>query len=122
MAKILVIDDSALARRILKKFLEKGGHTILEASDGVSGLELFFIHKPDCVFLDLTMEGLHGLEVLEKIRKMDLRSPVVIATADIQDSTRKMAIQAGASAFLNKPFQENEVEEILLRVLRGGPE
>ncbi|MCP4515502.1 MAG: response regulator, partial [Delftia sp.] len=65
MARILVVDDSGLARRMLRKKLEPQGHEVSEAPDGSSALEFYFLEKPDLVFLDLTMAEMHGLEVLE---------------------------------------------------------
>lgn len=109
MARMLIVDDSALSRRMLHKILHDAGHEVLEAADGVEALELYFIHKPDLVFLDLTMAGLHGWDVLAKLREMDARARVIVATADIQNSTREMARQRGAIEFVNKPFLAEDV-------------
>jgi len=111
MAKILIIDDSLLARRMLKEILTVEGHEFIEEKDGMSGIERYFLERPDLVLLDLTMEGMHGLEVLKKIREVDPKAKVVVATADIQSSTHQMAIEAGASGLIEKPFKESEVLE-----------
>jgi two-component system chemotaxis response regulator CheY len=107
--KILLIDDSALSRSILKRLLGKE-HQYVDAGDGMRGLELYFLEHPDIVFLDLTMPGVNGLEVLEKIRQMDPNARIIIATADIQDFTRQQANQMGADAFVNKPFTPEGVQ------------
>jgi two-component system chemotaxis response regulator CheY len=117
MSKILVIDDSGLTRRILRSILEPAGYQVIEASDGKKAIETFSSEKPDLTLLDLTMEDMHGLEVLKKLREIDNQVKVIIITADIQSFTRKEAEEAGALAFLNKPVSAeitlNTVESIL---------
>ena len=120
MAKILVVDDSGLSRRTLRKILEPAGHQIKEAEDGIAALEQFHIDKPDLVLLDLTMSGMYGIDVLKKLREMDSHAIVVVASADIQSSTRAMVQEAGASAFINKPFTVDQVLEAVNNALRGG--
>jgi len=117
--KILLIDDSALSRNILKRLLGEG-HQFVEAVDGMRGLELYFLEHPDIVFLDLTMPGVKGLEVLEKIRQMDPNARIIIATADIQDLTRLEAGQMGADAFVNKPFTHEGVQSAVKEIMKKG--
>jgi len=119
MAKILVVDDSGLSRRTLRKALEQAAHQVIEATEGISALERYFLDQPDLVFLDLTMTGMYGLDVLNKLRELDGKARVIIASADIQSSTREMVRAAGASAFINKPFVSEQVLEIVDRVLQG---
>lgn len=114
--KILLIDDSSLARRLLRKILEKENHEIIEAGSGMEGLEKFYLEKPDIVFLDLTMEGIYGLDVLEKIKEIDPFAKVIVASADIQKQTKELAFEKGAFAFINKPFNEIEILEILKKI------
>jgi two-component system, chemotaxis family, chemotaxis protein CheY len=120
MAKILVVDDSGMSRKTLRKILEPAGHQIIEAEDGIAALELYFLDKPDLVFLDLTMTGMYGMDVLNKLREMDPRARVIIASADIQSSTREMVDEGGASAFINKPFTSEKVLSVVSKVLQGG--
>lgn len=103
-SKILIVDDSALSRRTLRRILESAGYEVVEADDGMAALELYFLEKPGLVLLDLVMKGMYGLDVLVKLREMDPRALVVVASADIQSSTRKMVDEAGALGFINKPF------------------
>ena len=107
--KILVVDDSALARRTSRQMLETEGYAVLEAHDGLSALERYFIEKPDVVLLDLVMRGMYGLEVLEKLREMDPDVKVVVVSADVQASSHELVQQAGAKAFVNKPFDRVEL-------------
>jgi two-component system, chemotaxis family, chemotaxis protein CheY len=102
--KILIVDDSALSRRTLRRILESAGYDVVEADDGMAALEVYFLEKPGLVLLDLVMKGMYGLDVLVKLREMDQQVRVVIASADIQSSTRKLVNEAGARGFIQKPF------------------
>jgi two-component system chemotaxis response regulator CheY len=120
MAKILVVDDSGMSRRTLRKILEPAGHVVTEAEDGISALENYFIDRPDLVLLDLTMTGMYGIDVLTKLKEMDPNVRVIVASADIQSSTRLLVDEAGANAFINKPFTADRVLEAVDNALRGG--
>jgi two-component system chemotaxis response regulator CheY len=120
MATILLVDDSNLSRRILRRILEPAGHELLEAPDGMSAIERYFIERPDLVMLDMTMGGMHGLDVLKKLHELDPQVRVVVATADIQNSTQALARAAGASGFVAKPFIESHVLDAVNRVLAGS--
>jgi two-component system chemotaxis response regulator CheY len=118
MAKILIVDDSAMSRRIVRRILESAGHDTIEAEDGMVAVEKYFLEKPDLVLLDLTMKGLSGLEVLQKLREMDAHACVVVASADIQTSTRSMTQESGAMGFVTKPFNESKLMEAVTSALK----
>ena len=107
--KIMVVDDSAMSRRTLRRILEAAGYVVVEADEGMAALELYFIEKPDLVFLDLVMKGMYGLDVLAKLRELNAGARVVVASADVQTSTRLMVEEAGACGFINKPFGAENV-------------
>jgi two-component system chemotaxis response regulator CheY len=115
-AKILIVDDSSMSRRIVRGYLESAGHEVTEASDGIAALDQYSLEKPDIVLLDLVMAGMGGLDVLRKLRESDSRARVIVTTADIQNSTREMAAQAGSHGFLKKPIRR---EELLTAVNSG---
>ncbi|HKE56223.1 MAG TPA: response regulator [Pyrinomonadaceae bacterium] len=115
--KIMVVDDSAMSRRSLRRVLESQGYAVIEAEDGMSAIERYHLERPDLVMLDMLMKGMYGLEVLEKLRQIDASARVVIVTADIQNSTREMATEAGALAFVNKPFAGSLVLETVATIL-----
>ncbi len=117
--KILIIDDSSLARRLLRKILEEENHEIIEAESGIEGIEKYYLEKPDLVFLDLTMEGMYGLDTLEKIKEIDPSAKVVIASADIQKKTKELALEKGAYYFINKPYDEKEILSLLKNIIGG---
>lgn len=118
-AKVLLVDDSGLARRSTRRVLEEAGYTVVEADDGLSALEQFAVEKPDIVMLDLVMKGMYGLEVLAKLRELDPDVRVIVVSADIQTSSREMVKAAGASAFINKPAQPAHVVAVVQEVLSG---
>ena len=118
--KILIVDDSALSRRTLRRILESGGYEAVEADDGMTALEVYFLEKPDLVLLDLVMKGMYGLDVLVKLREMDHEARVVVASADIQSSTRKMVDEAGALGFIHKPFVSEQVIAAVEAALAEG--
>lgn len=119
MAKILVVDDSGMSRRTLRKILEPAGHQVTEAEDGISALEHYYIDKPDVVLLDLTMTGMYGIDVLKKLREMDMQARVIVASADIQSSTGELVKEAGARGFINKPFTPELVLDAVIGALGG---
>lgn len=118
--KILIVDDSALSRRTLRRILETGDYEIVEANDGMAALEVYFLEKPSLVLLDLVMKGMYGLDVLVKLREMDQQARVVVASADIQSSTRKLVDEAGALGFVNKPFLAEQVIAAVEAALTEG--
>jgi len=109
VAKILIVDDSSLARRSTRKILEGAGHEVVEAEDGLRALEQYYLEKPKVVLLDVTMKGMDGIEVLTRIRELDPKANVVIVTADVQTSTREMAELGGACGFVVKPVLSEEL-------------
>lgn len=117
MAKILVIDDSGWARRVLRQTLEPLGHEVVEAASGLAGLEAYAVHAPDLVLLDLTMEDMGGLEVLGRVREMDPGARVIVVSADIQRSTGRDVADAGAFRFLAKPAEPAELVEAVQAAL-----
>ena len=118
--KILIVDDSALSRRTLRRILETTGYDVVEADDGMTALEVYFLEKPGLVLLDLVMKGMYGIDVLVKLREMDQQARVVVASADIQSSTRKMVDEAGALGFINKPFVPEQVVAAVEAALAEG--
>lgn len=118
--KILLVDDSGLARRGARQMLESAGYAVAEAEDGLVALERYFLEKPDLVLLDLVMKGLNGLDVLKKLTEMDGDAKVIVVSADVQDSSRELAIAGGAVGFLNKPVDRALLLSAVARTLETG--
>lgn len=119
-AKILIVDDSSLARRTLRHLLVELGHEVEEASDGAQALERFYLAPPDLVILDMVMTGMYGTEVLAKMIEMNPATRVLIITADVQNSTADLMRAAGAKGLLNKPINRAQLSAALEAVLGGG--
>jgi two-component system chemotaxis response regulator CheY len=119
-SKILIVDDSAMARRGVRQMLEAAGYEVAEAEDGLIALERYFLDKPDLVLLDLVMKGMTGLDVLKKLQEIDAAVPVIVVSADIQDSSRELAVSGGASGFLNKPVDRVALLAAVAKAL-GAP-
>jgi two-component system chemotaxis response regulator CheY len=119
MAKLLVVDDSGLSRRISRRILEEAGHTVADAAEGMAALERYALDRPDVVLLDVTMAEMDGFEVLRQLRTMDPTARVVMATADVQTSTRKLAEVGGAVGFVSKPLAAEAVLRAVDAALAG---
>lgn len=107
--RVLVVDDSGLARRTVRQALQQREVEILEAEDGMTALELYALHRPDIVVLDLVMKGMYGQDVLLKLRALDPEARVIVVSADIQTPARDAAYAAGAIALINKPLEAGEL-------------
>jgi len=118
--KVLVVDDSGLARRGMRAVLESEGCDVVEAEDGLIALEKYFLEKPDLVLLDLVMNGMYGLDVLGKLREVDPGVRVIVISADVQSSSHELVREAGACAFLNKPVNRAELVATVQTVLGGA--
>jgi two-component system, chemotaxis family, chemotaxis protein CheY len=119
-AKVLVVDDSALARRRMREILEGEGHQVVEADEGMAAIERYFLERPDLVLLDLVMKGMYGLDVLAKIREIDPAARVIVISADVQDSSRELAVSGGAGHFITKPPDREELLAAVNEALAGA--
>jgi two-component system chemotaxis response regulator CheY len=117
MAHILIIDDSAFARSLLKNNLVAAGHTVTEASSGLEALELVRTLQPEIITIDLLMPGMEGLELLGHLRRVNPKFRIIVISADIQTTTREELLSAGADAFLNKPVDTPALLQTIERLL-----
>ena len=120
MSNILVVDDSMFQRHALARLLREDGHKVMEADNGLTGLEKIESEKPELIILDLIMPKLGGFETLEELRRRGDKTPVIVFTADIQATSRQRCIELGATAFLNKPLVKEELRELVKQCLQQG--
>lgn len=119
MAKILVVDDAAFMRMMIKDILSKNGLDVVgEAADGAQAVEKYQELKPDLVTMDITMPEVDGIEALKRIRAIDSGARVIVCSAMGQQAMVIDAIQAGAKDFIVKPFQADRVIEAVQKALR----
>ncbi|MBD2439476.1 response regulator [Nostoc sp. FACHB-110] len=117
MTLILIIDDAAFSRRMIRKFLQLDGYEIIEATNGREGLEMVHQHQPNCVLADLLMPELNGFEFLQALQNEGLKIPTIIISADIQEGARNQSYNLGAVNFINKPPKEKELREVVKQVI-----
>lgn len=117
MKRILIVDDATFIRFNLKMMLEKNGYLVVgEAANGAEGIQKYEILKPDLVTMDITMPEMDGITALKAIKKLDPRAKVVMVSAMGQEAHVKDAVLAGATGFIVKPFNEEQVIKGLSRV------
>ena len=109
MPTILLIDDSAFSRVLNTRALKGVGYEVSEAVNGLDGLSAVRRAKPDCIILDMLMPVMDGVKFLQEFRAADKDLPIIVASADIQDSRRAECEALGISAFLNKPVQAGDL-------------
>jgi len=108
--KILIVDDSPIARKMLKSCLPKDqGFEYHEACDGKDGYEKYQELKPDLTFMDLTMPVMTGYESIDAIVKHDSNALIIVVTADVQMTAIKRVMESGAFMVLKKPLKKEEI-------------
>ncbi len=119
MAKnILICDDAAFMRMMIKDILTKNGYDIAgEAENGAKAVEKFNETKPDLVLMDITMPEMDGIQALKKIKEIDAGANVIMCSAMGQQAMVIEAIQSGAKDFIVKPFQAERVLEAVKKVV-----
>lgn len=118
MANILVVDDAAFMRMMLKDILTKGGYQIIgEAANGIEAVAQYRLLKPDVVTMDITMPEMEGIEALKLIKQLNPKAKVVMCSAIGQQLMVVQSIQAGAKDFIVKPFQGDRVLEAIKKAL-----
>ena len=105
--KILIADDEAEIRDVLRLYLEQNDYEILEASDGITAVDIFKKEKLDMALLDIMMPGLDGYRVLKKIRETS-NIPVLMISAKMNESDKILGLDMGADDYITKPFQPME--------------
>jgi two-component system chemotaxis response regulator CheY len=118
---VLVVDDSAMMRKIVIKNLKDCGYdvAIIEAGDGKEGLEKFQAQKPDLVLSDWNMPNMDGLSMVREMRKLDPDKtvPIIMVTTEGSADKVKEAVLAGANNYLAKPFTPERFKEKLAKIL-----
>ena len=113
-SRVLVVDDAAFMRMMVKDILSKNGYEIVgEAENGMKALEKYQELKPDLVTMDITMPEMDGITAVKEIKKVDPAAKVVMCSAMGQQAMVIEAIQAGARDFIVKPFQADRVLEAI---------
>ena len=116
--QLLLVEDDPTMQATLHRALTRRGMDVVAVGDGRAALSQWMARQPDAVVLDLTLPGLDGLQVLERARSAQLRTPVLILTARGTVGDRVMGLNAGADDYLPKPFDLDELEARLRALVR----
>ena len=117
--KVLIVDDSPVARKMLKNSIPKNrGYEIFEATDGADGIKKYQMLKPDVVFMDLTMPNVDGYSATAEIKRINSQALIIVTTADVQPKSIANAMEQGAFTLIKKPAKAKMIEETLDKVQR----
>jgi twitching motility two-component system response regulator PilH len=113
MPTVLIVDDSTYQRRILRACLEEAGYKVAEATNGREGVDMILSVKPDAALFDLLMPEMDGVTALKEISEKKIQLPIIIVSADIQETTKKTCMNLGAVGFVNKPVKGESLNSVL---------
>ncbi len=117
-SKIMIVDDAAFMRMMIKDTLKKNGYEdLIEASDGEIAVSQYKAETPDLVIMDITMPNKDGLQALKEIKEYDSSAKVVMCSAMGQESMVVEAIKLGAKDFIVKPFKQERILKTVSTVL-----
>ena len=117
--KIMVVDDAAFMRMMVKDALKKNGYdNLVEAADGELAVQQYKAEKPDMVIMDITMPNKDGLQALKEIRAFDPNAKVVMCSAMGQEAMVMEAIKSGAKDFIVKPFKADRIIKTVEAMLK----
>ncbi|KLU65047.1 chemotaxis protein CheY [Desulfosporosinus acididurans] len=119
MSSVMIVDDAAFMRMMLKDILTKNGVTVAgEAENGAIAVEKYMELQPDLTIMDITMPEMDGLQAVKEIVKRDPKAKIIMCSAMGQQSMVIEAIQSGAKDFVVKPFQADRVIEAVTKALK----
>ena len=108
--KALIVDDTSYIRHDIREILERHGYDVIEAENGAEAVEFYKEQRPDIVTMDINMPKIHGLRATQMITNYDPNAKIIICSTMVALSNYiKLGKEAGAKAFLSKPFSENEL-------------
>jgi CheY-like chemotaxis protein len=119
VSRVLVVEDSAVIRRLIEVCLRPAGVEVVMREDGPGALEAALVERPDLMILDIGLPEMDGWEVLDRLRS-DPRTkslPVLVLTAHAEEESRRRADEGGADGFVTKPFQPDELRQEILQII-----
>jgi len=120
LKKIMMVDDEASIRELVKFNLEKAGYTVESSDDGLKALRKIMVEPPDLLILDLMLPGMDGLEICQHLRQHDKTRmlPIIMLTAKVEEIDRVLGLELGADDYLTKPFSPRELVARVKSLLR----
>ena len=119
-ARILVIDDNPHVVDILRSYLREEGYGVIGALTSDEGLKLAILSRPELVLLDIALPGKNGIELLKRIRSINPTSRVIMVTGNIDPALARKALELGALAYIDKPFDLAYLKRVIAMALRDG--
>lgn len=120
MAKIMLLENSALDRMQIVSALEQEGHTIIEVTDGREVEDRIREDDPDCIVMELVVVGIDGFKIIRTLREHGIKTPIIVQTSMGKESMQKMCMELGADAFIRKPVNVMALSKTILKVLDGA--
>ena len=120
MSRILIAEDSSFQRSLLMGILQKLGHDVDIAENGQKAIEKIQANPPDCLLLDMLMPIMDGVAVLEQLESQGIKLPVIVLTADPEESVKERCLELGITTFLNKPVKQNQLGQALDNIFSGS--
>jgi two-component system chemotaxis response regulator CheY len=118
MATVLVVDDAAFMRMMLKDILVEAGHRVIgEGETGTEAVQLYATLKPDLVTLDMVMPKKNGMTAAEEILTLDRQARIIVVSSVGQEEIARQALKLGVKAYLLKPFQPDQVKACVAGIL-----
>lgn len=119
MGHILIVDDQVGIRLLLSEVFKKEGYTTYIVANGIEALQVFEQNEIDCILLDIKMPGMDGIEILKKVREVDLEIPVFMMTAYGEQDLMEVATSLNVHRFFTKPFNIFDVRDTINQLLKG---
>ncbi len=118
---IVTVDDAATMRKLIAFTLKGAGYEVLEACDGVAGLQLLSSRAADLIITDINMPGMGGIELTRSVRQLAQHktTPILVVTTESEAGVKAQAKAVGANGWIVKPFQPNQLVDIVKRVLKA---
>ena len=109
--KVLTVDDASTMRKMISLTLKAAGYEVLEANDGPEALDMISKMDIDMMILDVNMPKMNGIEVVKRVRRNDrhTKTPIIMLTTETEETIRNEAKIAGATGWINKPFQQDHL-------------
>lgn len=117
MKKLLIVDDSEFMRRSLKLIFENESFEVIEAEDGYEAVKLYKECSPAVVTMDINMPGKTGIEAIKEIKAVDPAAKIIVVTAMGTEEMIRESIQNGAANFIIKPFEEEQIKEVVKKLV-----
>ncbi|MDQ7025177.1 MAG: response regulator [Anaerolineae bacterium] len=123
-ARILCVEDNPQNMRLVRKILKRGGYTVLEAENGLSGVQIAEDERPDLILMDVNLPDIDGLEATKRIKAQSAlhHIPIIALTANAMYGDEERCLAAGCDYYISKPFDKDQLLDMVTRFLTSKRE